>query len=77
MYEQATKEPWVVVYDAILTPNGFTTRTRAAPGLSAKRFMALEKMSEFRARGFAIMLVVMAGSVTCGPASAQYWGDRR
>src|SRR6516162_4054635 len=38
--------------------------------------MALEKMSEFRARGFAIMLVVMAGSVTCGPASAQYWGDR-
>jgi len=22
------------------------------------------------------MLVIMAGSVTCGPASAQYWGDR-
>ena len=38
--------------------------------------MALGKMSEFRARAFAIMLVVMAGSVTCGPASAQYWGDR-
>src|SRR5499427_2140678 len=46
------------------------------PELMAKRFMALEKMSEFRARAFAIMLVVMAGSVTCGPASAQYWGDR-
>jgi hypothetical protein len=76
VYEQATKEPWVVVYDAILTPNGFTARTRAAPGLLAKRFMVLEKMSEFRARAFAIMLVVMAGSVTCGPASAQYWGDR-
>jgi len=38
--------------------------------------MALGKMSEFRARAFAIMLVVMAGSVTCGPALAQYWGDR-
>jgi hypothetical protein len=76
VYEHATKEPWVVVYDAILTPNGFTARTRAAPGLLAKRFMVLEKMSEFRARAFAIMLVVMAGSVTCGPASAQYWGDR-
>src|SRR5215469_7609079 len=38
--------------------------------------MALEKMSEFRAHAFAIMLMVMAGSVTCGPASAQYWGDR-
>jgi hypothetical protein len=76
VYEQATNEPWVVVYDAILTPNGFTAGTRAAPGLLAKRFMALEKMSEFRARAFAIMLVVMAGSVTCGPASAQYWGDR-
>src|SRR5215469_15289524 len=50
--------------------------TRAEPCLLAKRFMALGKMSEFRARAFAIMLVVMAGSVTCGPALAQYWGDR-
>src|SRR5215472_6975916 len=55
---------------------GFTARTRAEPVLLAKRFMALGKIREFRARAFAIMLVVMAGSVTCGPASAQYWGDR-
>src|SRR5215831_7398581 len=48
---------------------GFTARTRAEPVLLAKRFMALGKMREFRARAFAIMLVVMAGSVTCGPAS--------
>ena|SRR6516164_3762905 len=38
--------------------------------------MTLGKTTAFRARAFAIMLVVMAGSVTCGPASAQYWGDR-
>src|SRR5215467_7943844 len=33
------------------------------------------KTIAFQTRAFAIMLVVMAGSVTCGPASAQYWGD--
>ncbi len=37
--------------------------------------MALGKTSEFRTRAFAIALVVIAGSATCGPASAQ-WGDR-
>ena len=37
--------------------------------------MALGKTTAFQTRAFAIMLVVMAGSVTCGPASAQ-WGDR-
>src|SRR6516225_6020151 len=40
-------------------------------------FMTLGKTTAFQTRAFAIMLVVMAGSVTCGPASAQYyWGDR-
>src|SRR6516162_1373729 len=39
-------------------------------------FMALGKTTAFRTHAFAIMLVIMAGSVTCGPASAQYWGDR-
>src|SRR5215470_17313564 len=39
--------------------------------------MALGKTTAFQSRAFAIMLVVMAGSVTWGPASAQYyWGDR-
>jgi len=39
--------------------------------------MTLGKTTAFQTRAFAIMLVVMAGSVTCGPASAQYyWGDR-
>jgi hypothetical protein len=39
--------------------------------------MTLGKTTAFQMRVFAIMLVVMAGSVTCGPASAQYyWGDR-
>src|SRR6516162_10909531 len=38
--------------------------------------MALGKTTAFRTRAFAIMLVIMAGSVTCGLASAQYWGDR-
>jgi uncharacterized protein len=37
--------------------------------------MALGKTSEFRTRAFAVALVVIAGSATCGPASAQ-WGDR-
>src|SRR6516164_8165266 len=53
----------------------------AAAGLKSDRslsrlFMALGKTIAFQSRAFAIMLVVMAGSVTCGPASAQYWGDR-
>src|SRR6516162_2263942 len=40
-------------------------------------FMTLGKTTAFQTRAFAIMLVVMAGSVTCGPASAQYyWSDR-
>src|SRR6516162_1906196 len=39
-------------------------------------FMTLGKTTAFQTRAFAIMLVVMAGSVTCGPALAQYWGDR-
>jgi hypothetical protein len=40
-------------------------------------FMALAKTTAFRTSALAIALVVMAGSVTCGPASAQfYWGDR-
>jgi uncharacterized protein len=38
--------------------------------------MALGKTTAFQTRAFAIMLLIMAGSVTCGPASAQYWGDR-
>jgi uncharacterized protein len=39
--------------------------------------MTLGKTTAFQTRAFAIMLVVMAGSVACGPASAQYyWGDR-
>src|SRR5215469_3833455 len=37
--------------------------------------MAQGKAIAYQTRAFAIMLVVMAGSVTCGPASAQYWGD--
>jgi hypothetical protein len=38
--------------------------------------MALGKTSEFRARAFAVALVAIAGSATCGSASAQvYWGD--
>src|SRR5262245_2321960 len=37
--------------------------------------MALVKTSESRARAFAVALVVMAGSATCGPAPAQ-GGDR-
>ncbi len=38
--------------------------------------MALGKTTAFQTRAFAIMLVVIAGSLICGPASAQYWGDR-
>ena len=46
-------------------------------GSLGTHFMALGKTTAFQTRAFAIMLVVMAGSVTCGPASAQvYWGDR-
>src|SRR5262249_61114681 len=52
---------------------GFTARTRAEPVLLAKR-MALGKMREFRARAFAIMLVVMAGFVAVGRAPAPFWG---
>ena len=37
--------------------------------------MTLGKTTAFQTRAFAVVLVVMAGSVTCGPASAQ-WGDR-
>src|SRR5215469_15724769 len=34
-------------------------------------------MSELRTRALAVALLVLAGSATCGPASAQYyWGDR-
>jgi len=35
--------------------------------------MTLGKTTAFHV---AVALVVMAGAVTCGPASAQYWGDR-
>ena len=39
--------------------------------------MALGKTMAFRTPVFAIALVVIAGSATCGSASAQvYWGDR-
>ncbi len=39
--------------------------------------MTLGKTSAFRTRAFAVALVVIGGSATCGPASAQYyWGDR-
>src|SRR6516165_4178845 len=38
--------------------------------------MTLGKTTAFHTRAFAIMIVVMAGPVICGPASAQYWGDR-
>src|SRR6516225_5358550 len=54
----------------------------AAAGLKRDRslsrlFMALGKTTAFQSRAFAIMLVVMASSVACGPASAQYyWSDR-
>jgi hypothetical protein len=37
--------------------------------------MAPGKTTAFQTGAFAVMLVVMAGFVTCGPASAQYWGD--
>jgi uncharacterized protein len=37
--------------------------------------MGLGKTTAFQTHAFAIVLMVMAGSVTCGPASAQYWGD--
>jgi len=37
--------------------------------------MALGKTTAFQTGAFAIMLVVMAGFVTCGPALAQYSGD--
>ena len=38
--------------------------------------MALVKTSGFRARAFAVALVVVAASATCGSVSAQfYWGD--
>jgi len=37
--------------------------------------MKLGKTTAFRTHAFAMMLVMMAGAVTCGPASAQYWGD--
>src|SRR6516165_3334100 len=37
----------------------------------------MAKTTACQSRAFAIMFAVMAGSVTCGPASAQYyWGDR-
>ena len=36
----------------------------------------LGKTTAVQTHAFAIMLVVIAGSVTCGPALAQYWGDR-
>src|SRR5215468_10895863 len=37
----------------------------------------MAKTTAFQSGAFAITLVLMAGSVTCGPASAQYyWGDR-
>src|SRR5215469_13606834 len=43
----------------------------------SRLFMALGKTTAFQTRAFAIMIVVMAGPVTCGPASAQFfWGDR-
>ena len=39
--------------------------------------MVLGKTAAFRTSALAIALAVLAGSVTCGPASAQvYWGDR-
>jgi len=37
----------------------------------------MAKTTALQSGAFAITLVLMAGSVTCGPASAQYyWGDR-
>src|SRR5262249_4404402 len=54
---------------------GFTARTRAEPVFLATR-MALGQMRGFGARVLAIMRLVVAGSVACGPASAQCWGDR-
>src|SRR5215468_12229950 len=50
--------------------------TGAALGSRAKERWSTHFMTAFQSRAFAIMLVVTAGSVTCGPASAQYWGDR-
>jgi len=37
--------------------------------------MALVKTSAFPTRAFAVALVVIAATVTCAPALAQYWGD--
>jgi len=39
-------------------------------------FMASRKALAFQTRAFVIALLVMAGSTTCGPVLAQFWGDR-
>jgi hypothetical protein len=39
-------------------------------------FMASRKAIAFQTRAFVIALLVMAGSTTCGPVLAQFWGDR-
>src|SRR5215469_10024345 len=39
-------------------------------------FMASRKTMAFQTRAFVIALLVMAGSTTCGPVLAQFWGDR-
>jgi uncharacterized protein len=38
--------------------------------------MASRKALAFQTRAFVIALLVMAGSTTCGPVLAQFWGDR-
>ena len=38
-------------------------------------FMASRKALAFQTRAFVIALLVMAGSTTCGPVLAQFWGD--
>jgi hypothetical protein len=39
-------------------------------------FMASRKATAFQTRAFVIALLVIAGSTTCGPVLAQFWGDR-
>ena len=39
-------------------------------------FMASRKAMALQTRAFVIALLVMAGSTTCGPVLAQFWGDR-
>jgi uncharacterized protein len=43
--------------------------------LLGKRFMTLVKPTGFPTRAFAVALALIGCAATCGPVSAQYWGD--